>query len=76
MIYVGVGFSSNRIIKYLQIVIIVWMEEFFFELYLSAKSQCINLFLNTLMEGLDSLILHETMCDLAIIKVMLMQGFI
>ena len=28
------------------------------------------------MEGLDSLILHEKMCDLAIIKVMLMQGFI
>ena len=28
------------------------------------------------MEGLDSLILHDKMCDLAIIKVMLMQGFI
>ena len=28
------------------------------------------------MERLDSLILHVKMCDLAIIKVMLMQGFI
>ena len=28
------------------------------------------------MDGLDSLILHEKMCDLAIIKVMLIQGFI
>ena len=53
-----------------------WMEEFFYELYFSAKSQCINIFLNTLMEGLDYLILHEKMCDLAIIKVMLKQGFI
>jgi len=28
------------------------------------------------MEGINSLILHEKMCDSAIIKVMLIQGFI
>ena len=44
LIYVGVGFSFNRIINSLQIVIKFWMEEFFFELYFSAKRQCINLF--------------------------------
>jgi len=45
LIYVGVGFSSNRIIKPLQIVIHFWMEEFFFELYFSAKKASVSIYL-------------------------------
>ena len=45
LINVGVGFSSNIIIKSLQIVINVWVEEFFFELYFSAKKASVSIYL-------------------------------
>ena len=45
LIYARVGFSSNRIITSLQIVIHFWMEEFFFELYFSAKKASVSIYL-------------------------------